>query len=39
LEEDENNVFVEPSDGDNLEYIIQNRIRNDTSGCKQFYNE
>jgi hypothetical protein len=39
FEEDEDNVFVEPSDGDTLEYIIQNRIRNDTTGYTQCYSE
>ena len=39
LEEDEDNVFVRPSYDDTLEYIIYNRIQNDTSRWKQCYAE
>ena len=36
---DEEHVFVEPSDEDTSEYIAQACFRNDTCGCKEFYDQ
>lgn len=35
--DEDDHVFVEPSDSDNIEYITQNRFQNETCGCKEFY--
>ena len=35
--DEDDHVYVEPSDTDNIEYITQNRFQNETCGCKEFY--
>lgn len=35
--DEDDHVFVEPSDSDNIVNITQNRFQNETCGCKEFY--